>query len=927
MRSLVVIGSILMKLTGTTRIAIETAALSLLKTIQAIALLDFNTMAESHRMSSNTGSQVPSGADANGNPALTEAEAAAAAENARLITEMTGVLAQIPDSISLYKTELEKLLTAFVKSQESEQRLLQRTKEILTEIQASRDAMLRDQEEENEALAQKKKAKVELDAVLHQIATSHQLEADKQQKVNDLRSNLALLQEELSKMSMPSTSANRAITGLVLTEEQELQIASLKQKRAEYARDVEAKTTSLQDLRQETSNLFALLQEEEAKNSRLEEALATTTAEIQEKQGNAEVQVRRKATLEKQLKTLKQSLESLQFEGTAKDALKKENEDLLRSRELGMREAKHKMEKYLKQYDALFRTTHSLTEAMQLQWQKNVDLQKENALTEQELSTKELQIQETTREAVKIEKLIELARQQLVDVDGKRSECETEKEKTKLQLDDLLNRELEAEKKQSELMATKLDEMLREREVLNKMLVKANDRSQTTFDLMKIKENTLKNLQNEINGLKAHVKRQRAQIQQLVSEREKYDKEAAQATQKYMTALEEAKLQDLQIASLQQKIMESESRLKQQQNLYEAVRTDRNVYSKQLIESQEEIGSMKRKFKIMNHQIEQLKEEITSKDHALVKEHFDHHKVDKEKEVLKNELLRIKKQIQSSEQIILNQELEITKLTKIIQEADEEKQRQTKELGGVVHDRDTLRQQLIQRNAELTVLYEKIKIQKSTLTKGQAQFEDKQKEIAGLQKRIHALSFEKDASNNQLGYEDSLKRELFRLEKELLEEKTKIRALSDELDHPLNVHRWRKLEGSDPKRFEMLRKLQQLQRKLIQKYDETTTKDLLILEKEKLYVELKSILARQPGAEVAEQLVVYRETLKGKQNQMRQMEDELQLYKMQVDEYRRDLEQLERQRTSVQSEWLRRQLSCSGANNQLADGEYQAPEM
>lgn len=80
------------------------------------------------------------------------------------------------------------------------------------------------------------------------------------------------------------------------------------------------------------------------------------------------------------------------------------------------------------------------------------------------------------------------------------------------------------------------------------------------------------------------------------------------------------------IIDLQKKIVETEGRLKQQQNLYEAVRSDRNLYSKNLIESQDEIQEMKRKFKIMNHQIEQLKEEISSKDLALVKEHFEHMK-------------------------------------------------------------------------------------------------------------------------------------------------------------------------------------------------------------------------------------------------------------------------------------------------------------
>lgn len=48
--------------------------------------------------------------------------------------------------------------------------------------------------------------------------------------------------------------------------------------------------------------------------------------------------------------------------------------------------------------------------------------------------------------------------------------------------------------------------------------------------------------------------------------------------------------------------------------MYEAVRSDRNLYSKNLIESQDEIAEMKRKFKIMHHQIEQLKEEIQQKD-------------------------------------------------------------------------------------------------------------------------------------------------------------------------------------------------------------------------------------------------------------------------------------------------------------------------
>ena len=88
------------------------------------------------------------------------------------------------------------------------------------------------------------------------------------------------------------------------------------------------------------------------------------------------------------------------------------------------------------------------------------------------------------------------------------------------------------------------------------------------------------------------------------------------------------------------------------------------------------------------------------------------------------------------------------------------------------------------------------------------------------------------------------------MQRELLQERTKVKALSEELENPMNVHRWRKLEGSDPKRYELVQKIHTLQTRLIAKTEEVVEKDLLLQEKEKLYTELKNLLARQPGPEV-----------------------------------------------------------------------------
>merc|ERR1719324_763756 len=145
---------------------------------------------------------------------------------------------------------------------------------------------------------------------------------------------------------------------------------------------------------------------------------------------------------------------------------------------------------------------------------------------------------------------------------------------------------------------------------------------------------------------------------------------------------------------------------------------------------------MKRKFKIMNHQIEQLKEEIHSKDQNLVREHFDRMKVEKEKDLLRDNLQKLRKREHESEDYLAQMAAETTKLNTIINEADKERQRQRKECEIVVNERDILGTQLIRRNEELGLLYERIRIQKSTLQKGEQQYSARCRDAAQLKRKI-----------------------------------------------------------------------------------------------------------------------------------------------------------------------------------------------
>merc|ERR1740117_1923918 len=90
-----------------------------------------------------------------------------------------------------------------------------------------------------------------------------------------------------------------------------------------------------------------------------------------------------------------------------------------------------------------------------------------------------------------------------------------------------------------------------------------------------------------------------------------------------------------------------------------------------------------------------------------------------------------------------SQKVEISKLNHIINEADQERVRQKKVYEDVINARDILGTQLIRRNDELALLYEKIKIQQSTLAKGEIQYRQRLQDIRLLKLEIKKLRREK----------------------------------------------------------------------------------------------------------------------------------------------------------------------------------------
>jgi hypothetical protein len=245
--------------------------------------------------------------------------------------------------------------------------------------------------------------------------------------------------------------------------------------------------------------------------------------------------------------------------------------------------------------------------------------------------------------------------------------------------------------------------------------------------------------------------------------------------------------------------------------------------------------------------------------------------------------------------------VQLEKSTNLSEDYQEEVKRMRAEAQQMRHDNV----ELIRRNDELALVYEKLRLQQTTLSQGEAQYRERMEDIRLLKLEMTRLQREQSLLGKSSTGVDELRQELFQVQRELLRERTRCKALEEEVQTPLNVHRWRRLEGSDPGTFELIQKIQTLQKRLITKTEEVVEKELQIQEQEKQYLELKAVLARQPGPEVAEQLQIYQTTVKEKNRQLKAMASELNMFQSQASEYQFEIERLSKELQEIKKKCVR----------------------
>ncbi|KAJ9441699.1 Cilia- and flagella-associated protein 58 [Diplonema papillatum] len=785
------------------------------------------------------------------------------------------------DNLERFRLEYEKLHRALKKSHESEKRLIKKCTDLNAEIVANatkvQTALKLSQEDQNTIVALKK----EIEKAWKMVDAAHEKETRAKETIQQLKkeiSNLALLVEQGAGITVGQENTVRDLIRIkdeLAKDRDLLQNQTLSQKN-----ELQAKTEEIRRLTQETQTK--------------EEALTALQDKFAQQKRELETETKKRERNDRELKELNLVLQNRMADIRQKTLLIGQGLENIQKLEHNLKEEKTRSERFAKEFDLLNNQLEANKKSLEEEIAANSALNTLNTQAKADLNLKDYEISQLKAQQQKLMKAKDAQQKAVKRLENDKQDIERSKDQLRGTIS-TLDRQLDQMKRQEDSMRKSMDELQRERDILNRHYLKSqSDRQHVESDL-KVMDNKKKNLEQELAGHRQEANAQRKLIYSLEQEIEKYSLKASEATAKYHQAMEEVKIGQMKVIDYQKQIDETNGKLKVQQNLYEQVRSDRNLYSKNLIEAQDEINEMKRKFKIMSHQIEQLKEEIGQKEKALVNEHYAQKKMEKQVEKLKNRIQSLETAKEAQTRKILGLDQEIHQLGQIITDCDAERAKQRKKLNHVMNERDILGTQLIRRNDELALLYEKIRIQQSTLNKGEVQYRDRLVDIRMLRLKIQELKRNLHITQARVRNVEELKKQINTLQRQLMHERNKVKALSEELENPMNVHRWRKLEGSDPKEHEMIQKIQTLQKRLISKTEECVEKDLLIQEKEKLYVELKNILSRQPGPEVAEQLNIYHENLRKRNVQMKHMAAELNMASTQTSNYKYENERLTRE--------------------------------
>ncbi|KAJ3322388.1 hypothetical protein HDV06_003108 [Boothiomyces sp. JEL0866] len=794
------------------------------------------------------------------------------------------------DNLEKFRTEYTKLLKVIKRSSKNALKLKTKSDDVIKEI-----TIVEQQAVDSSKLGQDaqtlKTLKNQIIRAESLLESSNKREELARMEIRQLRQDIANLNSTIKQGVGLSAAQERVINDLIAAKEQ-------------YTKDLENELERIVSLRNGLTTVSERIDTAEVERKNIDKEIYLLKDKNTQKKLEIDMEMKNKERMERDLRELRVVVTIKSQEAISKQTAVNRATEEIANIENQIKTQKNMIEKLIRDQESLGSRTVKLQQDYDEQMILTKELLAENEITNAELKIKERELHNHKSEVKKVVRIKEGLVKKIRNLEEQKMQAEIERKVHRTKNDQLVAK-IEALKRQVDGIKKNIDDLSREKDILESSLKKTQSETVKIESMLQLQRQQKATIELENARILKDIAENKKLQKQLTDERDAYIAEANKYSNQAIAIIADMKEKEMKIFDYKRQTFQAENKLKYQQNLYEAIQSDRKLHSKQLIESQTEINEMKRRLKIMNFQINGFKEDVNSKEAMLVKENADFVKLTKDAELIGEEIKTLKGQNELAMAYIKSQMVEEFKLDQFVKEADVERTRQQTALNLIVAERDNLSSQLLRRNQELTEVYDQMKTQSLNLLRGEIQYNEKMKEIRNLRKDIVANKILVADMSDETAAIPQMKRQIIQLQNAIIAEQKKIKALEEELENPINVHRWRKLEGSQPQAYNLILLQHTLQKKLIAKNKELAEKDHAIEVKEKLYLHLKTILAKQAGPEAVQQYAEFMKILKDKKKQLRHMDTELNMYKSQVKEYQYTIGQLDAELLECKKQFLK----------------------
>lgn len=510
------------------------------------------------------------------------------------------------------------------------------------------------------------------------------------------------------------------------------------------------------------------------------------------------------------------------------------------------------------------------------------------------------ELEKVKRSSLKRKRVIE---KMIKEQNNETSQLEQDRHYLEMQINELKNT-LESKKEELNIKTSNTNKEKERKEELDKLIAqKKQGLYNYKYELLGI-DRDIKKTENQIHATQKEINKLNTKLEDVRQHQDKYNNDASLAHAKFYQTAENLRVKNYQIAELQKNNKELAKKLKQQKALYEAVRNDRNVYSKTLIDLKDEIVEFNKSYTALNHQVKHLKEEINLKSSEVIRLTKTTEFVKNENEDAKTKKSVLKNKIKSIEQNIKFYNSETNNLKILITEANIEKRKKINVKENIAAERNLLSIQMFKREEEMSNISEKLKGVEAELLLDQNYYNDMERKLNEQQKDIEELKNVQSDLHAQLTGYMPLKIESIGVRRELLNTQSKVAAMDQQLKIPLNLHRWRALEATEPERHSKLLKLQKLKKKLIEKTTEVSRLQGEMEMREQELNKLKLEAERNIDSNSKAQLEDIKIKIKDKTAGMKQMLVELKEAQKKGDELRLNIEVTEGKIKKLEEEYF-----------------------